>query len=125
VFPKKEGLYRFSERGLTERGIAARKWLKRRPEKIIAVVSHSGILRVRVSYRKYENADFRVFDFAEGEEDEDVGGRLVEWELTEKNGGGLGISPKGTFRMNPGDYPAESERDTVGEVANEQPKSMV
>lgn len=120
VYPAKTGLYEYSKRGLTERGIAARKWLRERPEKVIAVVSHSGFLRVGVSYRKYQNADFRIFDFAEGEEDDVVGGRLVEWELTEKNGGGLGKSPKGTFTMQVWDAPGELGE--IEEVANEQPK---
>jgi broad specificity phosphatase PhoE len=86
VYPAKTGLYEFSKRGLRERGIAARKWLRNRPEKVIAVVSHSGFMRIGVSYKNYNNADFRIFDFAEGFEK--VGGKLVEWELTEANGGG-------------------------------------
>lgn len=97
VFPSKTGLYAFSKDGLTRRGIEARKWLKNRPEKVIAVVSHAGFLRVGVSYCQYDNADFRVFEFAEGGGDDDVGGRLVEWELTEERGGGLGKSLKGKF----------------------------
>jgi hypothetical protein len=43
-YPTKTGLYAFSKEGLTQRGIAARKWLRGRPEKVIAVVSHSGKL---------------------------------------------------------------------------------
>lgn len=86
VYPAKTGLYEFSKRGLRERGIAARKWLRNRPEKVIAVVSHSGFMRIGVSYKNYNNADFRIFDFAEGFEK--IGGKLVEWELTEANGGG-------------------------------------
>lgn len=122
VFPKKEGLYEFSRRGLTERGIAARKWLRERPEKVIVVVSHAGFLRLGVSYRKYENADYRIFDFAEGDADDGVGGRLVEWKETEERGGGLGMSPKGTFKLRPGDFPDEDEVDGVGEVVDEKPK---
>ncbi|KAH8676694.1 histidine phosphatase superfamily [Tricladium varicosporioides] len=117
-YPSKTGLYEFSKTSLSKRGIEARKWLRNRPEKVIAVVSHSGFLRVGVSYKKYENADFRIFDFAEG--DEEIGGKLVEWELTEKKGGGLGKSPRGTFPFGPGDYPEESK--DVGEAVDEQPK---
>jgi broad specificity phosphatase PhoE len=95
VFPAKKGLYAYSKPSLIKRGITVREWLRTRPEKVIAVVTHSGFLRVGVSYRRYENADFRVFDFAEGETAN--GGRLVEWELTESKGGGLGKSPKGVF----------------------------
>jgi len=117
-FPAKTGLYEYSKRGLTERGIEARRWLKSRPEKVIAVISHSGFLRVGVSYRMYDNADIRIFDFAEGYDD--VGGKLGEWELTEQKGGGLGRSAKGEYPMGPGDYPKEAEVG-VGEVASELP----
>lgn len=98
VYPAKTGLYEFSKEGLTRRGVEARKWLRGRKEKVVAVVSHAGFLRVGVSYCAYANADFRIFEFAEAEEgDEEVGGRLVEWELTEERGGGLGKSEKGVF----------------------------
>ena len=32
-YPSKKGLYEFSKKGLTQRGIEARKWLRERPEK--------------------------------------------------------------------------------------------
>lgn len=121
-YPSKKGLYEFSKRGLTRRGIEARSWLRARPEKVIIVVSHSGFLRVGVSYRMYENADFRIFDFGEG--GDDVGGNLIEWELTESNGGGLGKSAKGVYLMAPGDYPRETEeeiKEASGEVIKEVP----
>jgi hypothetical protein len=120
LYPSKTGLYHYSQTGLRLRGIACRKWLRARPEKVIAVVSHSGFLRVGVSDRKYENADFRIFNFAEEEEgDEEVGGRLVEWEVTEKKGGGLGKSPLGLFPMMPGEYP-----DDIGEIVDETAKEV-
>jgi broad specificity phosphatase PhoE len=103
VFPAKEGLYEFSLEGLTERGIVARKWLRARKEKVIAVVSHDGFMRVGISQRKYGNADYRIFDFEE-EGDGNDGLKLVEWEETEKNGGGLGTCPKGTFGWLPNDF---------------------
>jgi hypothetical protein len=107
VYPSKTGLYSFTRDGLTQRGIEARKWLRNRPEKVIAVVSHAGFLRAGISYKKYENADFRIFDFAEGHDD--IGGRLVEREMTDSKGGGLGNSGHGMFFMKPGDYPEEPE----------------
>lgn len=121
AYPSKSGLYAFSKEGLMQRGIEARQWLRNRPERVIAVVSHSGFLRVGVSYRKYENADFRIFDFAEGPEFDDVGGKLVEWELTESRGGGLGKSPLGVFGFDPADVPGEarSRRDAL-EAANQK-----
>ncbi|KAF4625748.1 hypothetical protein G7Y89_g12415 [Cudoniella acicularis] len=76
VYPSKTGLYKFSKEAIARRGIAARAWLRQWPEKVIAVVGHSGFLRVGMSYRKYFNADFRIFDFEVG--DEDIGGKLVD-----------------------------------------------
>ena len=82
-----------------------RKWLKGRPEKVIAVVSHGGFLRLGLSNRKYENADFRIFDYAEPEEGvEDSEFKLKEWKLTEEKGGGLGKSSKGYFSWFDGDF---------------------
>lgn len=119
VFPSKTGLYEFSKDGLTRRGIEARRWLKNRPEKVIAVVSHAGFLRVGVSYCQYDNADFRVFNFAEGDEDDAAGGRLVEWEVTEENGGGLGKSLKGRFGWETQTFP---EIDDNGNEVENIPK---
>ena len=101
AYPSKEGLYAFSKEGLTQRGIAARKWLRNRPEKVIAVVSHSGFLRVGVSNKGYYNADYRIFEFGEG--DEETGGKLVEWEMTAKKNGGLGKSGHGFYYLAPGE----------------------
>ncbi|OBT70146.1 hypothetical protein VE03_00373 [Pseudogymnoascus sp. 23342-1-I1] len=108
AFPAKTGLYEFSKEGLTRRGEAARRWLRAREEKVVAVVSHAGFLRVGVSYCAYDNADFRIFEFAEGEEE--GGGRLVEWALTEERGGGLGKSEKGVFGWETQRFPEEKER---------------
>lgn len=116
-YPKKTGLYRFSRAGLTQRGICARKWLRSRPEKVIAVVSHAAFMRIGVSGKRYGNADFRVFDFADG--DDQVGGKLVEWELTKKSGG-LGKSPHGSCLIGSGCYHEEYERDII-QVFNESP----
>lgn len=91
IFPAKTGLYTYSVEGVAQRGLEVRTWLKNRPEKVVAVVSHAGFLRVGLTKKRYANADFRIFDFADGE---DEAARLVEWELTEKNGGGLGKSEK-------------------------------
>ncbi|KAI9732056.1 MAG: hypothetical protein M1818_007651 [Claussenomyces sp. TS43310] len=122
-YPSKSGLYEFSKDGLLQRGIEARRWLKSRPEKVIAVVSHSGFLRVGVSFRKYENADFRVFEFAAGNEFDDVGGKLVEWEMTATKGGGLGKSPPGIFDFDPADVPGEARtRRELSEAVSERPE---
>lgn len=106
-----------------ERGIAARKWLRERPEKVIAVVSHSGFLRVGVCNRWFENADFRIFDFGEG--DSEVGGRLIEWKETEgKDGqpcGGMGKSTWGFAGWETQTFP--DDKKTASEAAEEKPTS--
>ena len=103
TYPSKTGLYAFSQQALTRRGIEARKWLRQRPETVIAVVSHSAFLRVGVSNKSYHNADYRIFKFADGSEHDEVGGKLVELEITEMNGGGLGKSGHGSYFMTPGE----------------------
>jgi broad specificity phosphatase PhoE len=112
LYPSKTGLYEFSKDAITRRGIEARSWLKNRPERVIAVVSHAGFLRVGASYRKYRNADFRIFDFDEGDEFDAEGGRLIEWELTENRGGGLGKSEKGIYGWETQDFPEKDNDDS-------------
>ncbi|KAI9850449.1 MAG: hypothetical protein M1838_005661 [Thelocarpon superellum] len=102
AFPAKTGHYTFSQTAILHRGETCRAWLRARPEKVIAVVSHSGFLRVGVSNAAYANADYRVFDFAKEDDVEaaaeaNPGNRLIEWELTREKGGGRGQSPKGWF----------------------------
>jgi hypothetical protein len=104
VWPAKEGLYEFSEEGLIRRGIAAKRWLKSRPEKVIAVVSHANFLRTGICNRKFDHADFRVFEFETGEETDDKGPQIVESELTAHNGGGMGGSPDGFFGWEANDF---------------------
>ncbi|KAH7364385.1 histidine phosphatase superfamily [Rhexocercosporidium sp. MPI-PUGE-AT-0058] len=117
-YPATDGIYECSREGLTKRGIAARTFLRNRPEKVIAVVSHAGFLRTSLCSRRFENADYRIFNFGE-EEEADVPA-LVEWELTDKKGGGLGKSEKGVFGLNDGDYAAK-EKTEPEEVVNENP----
>jgi len=116
-YPATDRIYECSRKGLTQRGISARNFLRNRPEKVIAVVSHAGFLRTSLCSRRFDNADYRIFNF--GEEEEGEVARLVEWELTEKKGGGLGKSEKGTFELNEGDYAAEKPEPE--EVVSENP----
>ncbi|KAI6712379.1 hypothetical protein JHW43_005096 [Diplocarpon mali] len=111
IYPENTGLYEFSMNGLRQRGIAARRFLKNRPERVIAVVSHAGFLRTSLCHRRFNNADFRIFDFKEDENNLE----LVERELTEKRGGGLGKSETGVFLLKDGDAPevAVGLRDEV------------
>ncbi|PQE05090.1 phosphoglycerate mutase protein [Rutstroemia sp. NJR-2017a BVV2] len=90
-FPHKGRTLRVLANSLTERGVAARKWLHELKEKVIAVISHDGFMRVGICQRKFGNADYRVFDFEEN------GLGFVEWKSTEEKGGGLGTSPQGHF----------------------------
>lgn len=74
------------------------------------MVSHSGFLRCAVSHARYANADYRVFDFVEGEELE-----LKEWDVTAENGGGMGESEKGRAEIVSSDFPPEEQVEEVGE----------
>jgi hypothetical protein len=93
-----------------------------RPEKVIAVVSHSGFLRTAVCNRMFFNADWRVFTFDEEamKESEKEGKKkfiLKESEETEKKGGGMGRSDVGIFGIVDGDFPPEVEDEIKDEQA--------
>jgi broad specificity phosphatase PhoE len=114
--------YAFTGKAILARGQTCLKALYSRPEKVIAVVSHSGFLRVAVANRRFFNADWRVFDYDEEkmresrENGEGLDGQglfaLKEWSLTEEKGGGMGRSEKGVFTMVRGDYPEVDEEGT-------------
>jgi broad specificity phosphatase PhoE len=104
AFPAKEGLYEFSQAALIKRGIVAKRWLKAKPENVIAVVSHAGFLRMVICNRRFGNADFRILKFEDGEEPESEGPRLVESELTAANGWGMGRSLDGYFGWEENDF---------------------
>ncbi|KAF2434988.1 PGAM-domain-containing protein [Tothia fuscella] len=92
-YPQKKGPYAFTRAAVLARGQSALKSLYHRPEKVIAVVSHSAFLRTAVTHRRFANADYRIFEF----EDVKEGGefRLKEWKETDEKGGGMGWSEKG------------------------------
>ncbi|KAI9814107.1 MAG: hypothetical protein M1832_005995 [Thelocarpon impressellum] len=102
LFPSKTGSFAYTEPAILARGTACRAWLRARPEAVVAVVSHSGFLRVGVSNAAFGNADYRVFDCA-GSDD---AAELVEWESTRDNGGGLGCSDRGWFGVESQRWPA-------------------
>ncbi|KAK3292962.1 histidine phosphatase superfamily [Chaetomium fimeti] len=92
VYPDKTSpagaAYHFSKTAVLARGQAALADLYARPEDVVVVMSHSGFLRTAVVGRWFGNADYRVFDFVEGDGDGDREGLgLVEWELTRGKGG--------------------------------------
>lgn len=117
--------YAFTEKAILARGQTCLKELYDRPEKVIAVVSHSGFLRTAVCNRSFFNADWRVFTF-----DEDAmkaaaskGEKkfiLKESEETEANGGGMGRSDVGIFGIVEGDFPPEVE----DKIKDEQAKRL-
>lgn len=106
IFPDKspDTPYAFTRSTNLARGQKCLAKLYGRPEKAIAVVSHSGFLRTAISKRRYANADYRVFTFRRSK-----GGQLslVEDGVTAQKGGGLGRSEKGLQRIEPWDFPPE------------------
>ncbi|KAL5114774.1 hypothetical protein ACEQ8H_007336 [Pleosporales sp. CAS-2024a] len=99
--------YAFSQEAILARGQSCLKALYHRPEKVIAVVSHSGFLRTAVCNRMFFNADWRVFTFDEDAMARNGGTKFIlkESEETEKNGGGMGRSDVGVFGIVDGDFP--------------------
>ncbi|KAL8322339.1 hypothetical protein RB601_001502 [Gaeumannomyces tritici] len=95
VFPDKTSpagaAYAHDRRAILARGQACLADLRARPERVVAVVSHSGFLRAGVCGWWFSNADYRVFDFADdGPADAPASEpyRLVQSESTMS--GGLG-----------------------------------
>ena len=104
--------YAFTEKAILARGQRCLQDLYSRPEKVIAVVSHSGFLRTGVCNRMFFNADWRVFEFDDEEMKKNAGFFVLkESEETEKKGGGMGRSDVGVFGIVPGDFPPEVEEE--------------
>ncbi|PHH85778.1 hypothetical protein CDD83_11186 [Cordyceps sp. RAO-2017] len=78
------------------RGAAALAALRRRPERLVFVVSHSGFLRLAVAGRWFFNADWRLFRFAVAEADVVDRRLLLQGHVLEQDestlAGGLGLS---------------------------------
>ncbi|KAJ4344401.1 uncharacterized protein N0V89_012143 [Didymosphaeria variabile] len=118
--------YAFTRKAILARGQVCLQSLYSRPEKVIAVVSHSGFLRAAVCNRRFFNADWRVFDYDEErmqksrETGEGLDGQglylLKEWKETEEKGGGMGNSDLGVFGPSSADFPAEVEEEATKEV---------
>ncbi|XXG93979.1 hypothetical protein Hte_000230 [Hypoxylon texense] len=69
VYPHKTGLYEASEAAYQKRASFARRWLFKRPEKCILVVTHSGFLKRTVQGPKYKNVEYRTYELFEDSED--------------------------------------------------------
>jgi hypothetical protein len=106
---------KIDKEALIQRGIIAKRWLKARPEKVIAVVSHASFMRTVICNRKLDNADFRVFEFEGGEEKENEGPRLVESEMTASTGGGMGRSYDGYFSWEENDFKYMPKKSALSE----------
>ncbi|KAF1830018.1 phosphoglycerate mutase-like protein [Decorospora gaudefroyi] len=128
-----ENPYAFTQKSILARGQACLKNLYSRPEKVIAVVSHSGFLRTAVCNRLFFNADWRVFEFDEEEMKKNTGKFVLrEDEETEKTGGGMRRSEMGIFGIVAGDFPPEVEEgqgkkegqvEELDEASNEKPSA--
>jgi broad specificity phosphatase PhoE len=103
--------YAFTKKAIVKRGQTCLEALYSRPEKVIAVVSHSGFLRTAICNRMFFNADYRIFDYDEAETKKQGRFVLKEWEETEKAGGGMGRSDIGVFGIVDGDFPPEEEEE--------------
>ena len=94
-------LYAFDEAKVLERAQACLRELHSRPEKVIAVVSHAGFLRTAVVNRRFENADYRMFQFTETT---DETFRLELVEGLEQDRGMMGRSEGGVHGIRPDDF---------------------
>ncbi|KAK0617553.1 histidine phosphatase superfamily [Immersiella caudata] len=101
VFPDKTSpagaKYAHTKQAIVRRAQDSLRELYNRPEKFIIVVSHSGFLRRGVSGHYFFNADYRIFDFNEPENDTYS---LKQWDST--LAGGLGWSWEKTVPIGEG-----------------------
>lgn len=104
TWPEKTGPYAFTEEAVRARGKACRAWLRNRPEKVIAVVSHSAFLRIGVTSHRFANADYRVYEFIGDDSDQ-----WLESKETAERGGGMGQSRIGTFGTEPYDFEDDND----------------
>jgi len=116
--------YAFTQKAILARGQSCLRALYDRPEKVIAVVSHSGFLRTAVCNRMFFNADWRVFTYDEDAMAENGRTRFIlkESEETEKKGGGMGRSDVGVFGIVEGDFPSEVQDQLKEHEAKEPGK---
>ncbi|KAI0385829.1 phosphoglycerate mutase-like protein, partial [Hypomontagnella monticulosa] len=65
VYPQKTGLYEASEEAFQRRASFAKRWLFKRPEKCIVVVSHSGFIRRLLKGPRFRNLEYRTYELVE------------------------------------------------------------
>ena len=141
-YPAKAGPFAFSESAVHIRGQTVLRDLYHRPEKVIAVVSHSAFLRIGISKAKFANADYRIFDIVQVVSPGDqrsFGFRerpgvaryawferwgksesydVKQWDETEQKGGGMGLSKKGRFENEPKDFVPHEEYASYSKEAS-------
>lgn len=92
VFPSKtKNKYSYTKNKLLARAQSVLEELYNRPEKAVAVVSHSAFMRQCVTGDHYFNADYRIYDFEEHKDGDGEPYKLKQWDLT-KGAGGMGRS---------------------------------
>jgi broad specificity phosphatase PhoE len=116
--------YAFTQKAILARGQTCLEALYERPEKVIAVVLHSGFLRTAVCHRMFFNADWRVFTFDEAAmaRSSEKSFILKESQETEGRGGGMGRSDVGVFGVVDGDFPPELQAGLGDEKAGKPAK---
>jgi hypothetical protein len=96
--------------------------LYNRPERVIAVVSHSWFLRAIVTHHYFFNGDYRIFEFTEWpQEDSTLLGPhiLKQWERTAA--GGMGWSWTERAGTKDSDFPdEEAERSEEAQQKMEE-----
>lgn len=106
VFPDKTSpaaqFYAYNRTAALRRAQLSLEKLYKRPERIIAVVSHSAFLRQAVSGQFFGHADYRIFDLNREHHGETEVYALAEWRSTNKNGGGMGRSLKDVVKLGEG-----------------------
>lgn len=128
AYPTKEGPYAFTRSAVLQRGQTVLRSLYRRPERVIAVVSHSGFLRTAITNKQFGNADYRIYDFEDNIEPKIVDGVEIKFKLKERvetdlKGGGMGWSEVGHHGITDEDFPlADPVKRGPEEVVDEVPE---
>lgn len=109
LYPSKTGPYAPTKDAVLQRGSDAKSWLRDRPERVIAVVSHATFLRTSVVQAQFANADYRIFDLAVHADKPE----MIEWDTSAKPGGAMGRSPRGRVGVRSGDFKSRGKPQTT------------
>ena len=64
-WPQKTGRFAHDPNAVNVRGEDCRQWLRERPEKVVVAVSHADFLFHGICQSVFQNAEYRIFDFAD------------------------------------------------------------